>query len=90
MKNATVVPSSRVFTVRIQGAPERHGWAVRYKSGSSELDAAEVPLWISEFRPQENSITFGENPWLWESETDANKIVEFLRENMEVETKNRA
>jgi hypothetical protein len=86
MKNATVVPStSRAFVIRLQGVPQHHGWALRYKSGSPELDAAKGPLWISSFRPQEGTLDFGDNPWLWESEADAQKVADHLRKNIEVE-----
>lgn len=86
MRNANAIPSSTGATIRIAGAPPHHGWAVRYRSGVPELDAAKGPLWISQFPPQQGWATFGENPWLWESEADANKIVDFLREQIEVET----
>lgn len=87
MKNTKVIrESSGAWVVPIPGAPKHHGWAVRYVSGSTELDAVKSPLWITRFRPQ-HEVSFGENPWLWESEADANKIVGFLRREIEVETK---
>jgi len=87
MKNATIVPStSRAVAIRLEGAPTHHGWALRYRSGSLELDAAKDPLWISSFRPQEGSLTFGDNPWLWASEADAKKVADLLRTEHEIET----
>jgi hypothetical protein len=89
MKNATVLTtSSRVMKIRLKGAPERHGWALRYVSGVPDLSSETTALYVTDWHTDAEAVTFGwgHNAWLWEKEEEARTVVEFLRSNCEIET----
>jgi hypothetical protein len=74
--------------VPLQGAPANHGWALRYVSGVPDFSGEKQTLYLTDWRPTAGKVTFGwgDNPWLWEKEDEARKIVELLRSNCEIET----
>jgi hypothetical protein len=86
-----VFPKKPVFKVRLKDAPLPKGWAVRYKSGAEEEYGIQPGSLLAQWSVDSEAATFSFSPdrydmVIFDTEIEAIGVVDWLRENVGIET----
>jgi hypothetical protein len=88
MKNGEVVTQqARVIVIPLKNSPLRHGWGLRYISGVPDIEPGKEDLYVGDWRPQIDNVsfTFSSNPWLWDTEDEVQFLAREFRAKFEIE-----
>ncbi len=88
MKNVIVTPNRPALRIPIPGAPPLQGWALRCLQDLPEAETKKG-YWMVDWRSDKDKVDFKFEEGLYmvfNEESQANQIRDFLRENAEIDT----